>query len=444
MKKHQIKFVPALIILFALIIQVFYPLNYNFSYSKQTPTSLLENNIGASLEDQLKKIEADLQKIQNEKEAAAQNKITDQRNITEFQRQIKELNSKVDELEFSIKQKELELQQLEIQIQLLEEEITKLELQIEDTKDEISILEKETDKRLLNMYLQQKLNISTSNSFFSSNGPSGLIKTDIYRQAVQEDTNIKLELLEEKRVQLERDQNKLEEDKISLDRSRRTIEETKILLDVQKTEIINQQAALQAKSREAQGRLNGYDELIAILASDEKELFKNQDAIKSQLLARNEVANGVPVTAGTFIGIEGNTGYSYGAHLHFGVSVNGAIQNPCSYLPSGAYGGCGGNGTLIKPLSGGILTSGFRTSSRPTHNAIDISTGGGGTVVAAHDGYAYFFFEPCPASAAVCNGGGAIVAKVCETDKCASGISTVYYHLSCTAEPSSSPRSCKK
>jgi murein DD-endopeptidase MepM/ murein hydrolase activator NlpD len=43
------------------------------------------------------------------------------------------------------------------------------------------------------------------------------------------------------------------------------------------------------------------------------------------------------VTQGTKIGEIGNTGYSFGAHLHFGLMINGTWKNPMNYLskPSG-------------------------------------------------------------------------------------------------------------
>ena len=44
------------------------------------------------------------------------------------------------------------------------------------------------------------------------------------------------------------------------------------------------------------------------------------------------VSTGQYVTAGTIIGYEGNTGNSFGAHLHFEVYENGTRVNPARFL----------------------------------------------------------------------------------------------------------------
>ena len=50
------------------------------------------------------------------------------------------------------------------------------------------------------------------------------------------------------------------------------------------------------------------------------------------------VSAGDYVTQGTVIGAAGNTGYSFGAHLHFAILINGAWVNPLSYLTQPAGG----------------------------------------------------------------------------------------------------------
>ncbi len=58
-------------------------------------------------------------------------------------------------------------------------------------------------------------------------------------------------------------------------------------------------------------------------------------------LSNITVSVGQTVKQGQVIGQAGNTGYSFGAHLHFGVMINGSWVNPCNYVtrytPGGKY-----------------------------------------------------------------------------------------------------------
>ena len=49
-------------------------------------------------------------------------------------------------------------------------------------------------------------------------------------------------------------------------------------------------------------------------------------------LAERNVGTGQRVRAGDVIGTQGNTGYSFGEHLHFEMRKNGATVNPASFL----------------------------------------------------------------------------------------------------------------
>ncbi|MBP9758434.1 hypothetical protein KBD45_01965 [Candidatus Dojkabacteria bacterium] len=423
----------------------FQPILANTTILKESTPEIVnfDNNTGKSLEDELKEIQAKRKEIEKQKNEIQARKNSLLNEIGKNEDSVEALGQQIAELNNQIKDKELLIQELAVQIEIMIKEINRLNSEIALTKNAIQQLEVETDQRMVNMYLNQKQNSHASSIIFSADGPSSLVKIDTYQQALQEETNQKLQDLDEARIKLEKDKEEMENKKVEIDRSKTLLSEEKIALDTKKTLIDKQKQSFFFKITSAQNTIVKDKELDLVLSEADKELRVKQDAIQNAMLKRSEITSGLPVKAGTMLGIEGNTGYSYGSHLHFGVSSNGAIQNPCNYLPAGAYGSCGGNGTLRIPLSGAVLTSGFKSPSRPSHSAIDVATGGGGSVVAAHDGYVYFFFEPCPAWANVCNGGGAIVAKVCEVDKCTSGLSTVYYHLRCTSEPASSPRSCK-
>jgi len=49
------------------------------------------------------------------------------------------------------------------------------------------------------------------------------------------------------------------------------------------------------------------------------------------------VQKGQRVNAGEMIGLSGNTGYSTGAHLHFGTKISGSWKNPLPYATSGLF-----------------------------------------------------------------------------------------------------------
>ncbi len=49
-------------------------------------------------------------------------------------------------------------------------------------------------------------------------------------------------------------------------------------------------------------------------------------------MSERRVKVGDVVKAGDVVGVEGNTGFSFGTHVHFEVRRNGEVVNPCPYL----------------------------------------------------------------------------------------------------------------
>lgn len=147
----------------------------------------------------------------------------------------------------------------------------------------------------------------------------------------------------------------------------------------------------------------------------------------------NSIPNGAYVTRGTIIGAQGCTGYCTGPHLHFGTVLNGVYQNPCSLIPAGSLGGCGGgNGTISFPMSGSyVLTSGYGWRWGKFHYGLDIANyNSSAPIYAAHDGYMISGFEPCSSSNPLCKNGGANYKIICQNkNNCNNGLKTLYWHL---------------
>ncbi len=73
------------------------------------------------------------------------------------------------------------------------------------------------------------------------------------------------------------------------------------------------------------GTMTGYGNAIII---DHRNGYQTLYGHLSQI----DVSNGTVVEKGQHIGVMGNTGHSFGTHLHFEVHSGGALQNPLSYL----------------------------------------------------------------------------------------------------------------
>ena len=400
--------------------------------------------VNATLQDDLNNVQKQLETIRKQK-TDIQNNINNEKNVaSSYDAQINSLQQQADLLDSQIQEKELVIQELNLQITLLAQSISATGDEINKAEENINQLQVETDKRMVDIYINEKT-FSQLNVFFSSQN-ADLIKYNAYQNSMQDDTNSIVADLNTQKDALLKKKEELENNKLQVVASQAQLTEEKLALTTSQSEFDQKKNLIVQKRKASLNTINQYSSYYKYMTDQEKNAEQQQEAIMLVIMARTEAGNGVFVKKGTFIGMEGTTGNSTGQHLHFAVMVGSNIwtdtRNPCDYLPYNAYPGNGddncdhkGNGTLGIPLvPQGHLTSGYMPWYRPSHKGLDVSSGVyNANVVAAHDGYVYYGYEA---------GGWGRFAKVCVDKYCSTGIRTVYAHMRCNAEPKGAWMSC--
>ncbi len=404
-----------------------------------TSVSPIFANDQAALTEVQKKLAA----IRKQQQDLKANINSEKAEASKYGAEIVKLNNEIRTLQLNVQEKELVIDELNIKIEMLENQIIETEEKIEQTAEEIGELEKETDKRLADMYLDLKSFDNSVNMVFASEGTSDFIKDGLYREAIQEETNKQLQALARKKTILEQDKEQLKQDKIQVDEDRSLLIEEKKALESNQTVLAQKRSKFEAMKRESDTAAAALALEYNSLSEEEKKLQAELELLKQRLFnSVNAINTGQWVKQGTIIGFEGNTGVSTGNHLHFMLRINGGgYLNACSYLPGrqlrNTY--CGVATPTIHqwPMEGSIsLTSPFGPRGGSYHYAIDLSSGGSAPIYAAHDGFiAYGNDGACSwyRGAYPCNGAGANYAKItCPSNQPECGgitIETGYWHL---------------
>jgi peptidoglycan hydrolase CwlO-like protein len=383
-------------------------------------------SVKAGLQEDLQEVQRKLQEIRNEKNNI-QSKVNSDKSLQNaYSAEIFKLQSQIDLLDNEIQEKELIIQELNLQIEILTQNIETTTKQIEQARLDIGILEEETDKRLVDIYIDEKT-FSQIDMFFSPQG-TDIIKYSVYQNSFQMETNAMLSNLNFQKQELESKQVELETNKTQVISDQTTLEEEKQILSSKQTELDQQRAVFYKKRNEVTASIQQNNNLINIYTEEEQKTLAMQNKIEQELFNNiQNLGSGTYVLKGTIIGRQGYSGYVIpsgpaGAHLHFGTKINGSSVNPCSLLPSGVISGCGGNGSIDWPLrSPFYYTSSYGWRWGKWHDAIDIaSPNTHAYIYAAHDGWMY-------------KGGSQSSGywrKVCETkDNCNQGKYSFYLHL---------------
>lgn len=373
-----------------------------------------------------------------------------QGDIAKYEKKIKDLQSREKTLANEIESVDDQITLAQLKIQNSNSKIAKTTSDIEKLDGDIDSLKARIDKLAASIEYQQKiLQARMRESYksredsavllFGTNNIGEMIKKLEYLQVMEKHDN---KLLEEMRKTKEAftTQKRLFEEKKS------EVESLKRQLEVEKANLDAQKGSLEDKKREK-------EKLMQMTQNDEAKYQRMLEDARREL---NQITGAVSVLKnskatsvkkGDVIGIQGNTGYSFGDHLHFGVykyssfaDIDGwnwyysnyvdptkKLKKKTVYWDTGCEGARDrtvGGGDWAWPLSNPTVTQGFgytcwssRYYGGNPHPALDMAGPIGSPVYAVADGEAY--------SCRNCLGDGGNGVFIFHDD----GYMTVYWHL---------------
>ncbi len=313
LKRFSIKITISIIMLvglFATLTNIASPAPKVNAYDTSCPDHMTAEECLEYLQEQSEQIHEE----RNELDSSIESENMEQMSLSQ---QIAYLANKIKDTELSITEKELDIEKKNVEIRLLGEDIIELQNSIDTLVQEINNLEEIIDDRTAASY---KLTFVSPLEILldSKNFESMMRRTKYLVETRKKDRELLADMASSKQ-QLEKDEQILTDKKKEVQEKRNSIESQMAELAEDKNNLESQkshQAELLAESRRREQDL--LDDLQANRAA--QEAIDTAIAQKIQeLWESGEIGEGTPISAGTVIGQMGNTGLSYGAHLHFSI-----------------------------------------------------------------------------------------------------------------------------
>ena len=310
----------------------------------------------------LKKNESSLQKKLQDEEY-------EQLNLVE---KISYINSQIQDTQNNIKLLEIEIDAQNIEIKLLEEDIKKKEENISVLGQEISILEDSVSKRVVESYKYSF--VGPLEMFLDTTNFSTVLRKTKYLAVTRTQDRNALEDFSVKVGELRKEEDTLSAQRAELQKKRNKVEEEKIELAIERSNLEDNKAEQSVLLAESARREAAYKADLKEISLATAEVTKKISDLANYLYETGQLGDGSEVWAGSYLGRQGHTGCSFGSHLHFEIRnssgyrvnpLNGYLKYSGGYILSGIY---------TTPISGAYLTQDY-SSAHPAIDMVSLTDG---------------------------------------------------------------------